>query len=56
MRAQVFKRYGEPDQVAFADISRPVPKSDEILVQVHTVLVPLLLIMYGLVFRLPLKT
>ena len=35
MRALVFKRYGGLDQVAFADIPRPVPKPDEILVQVH---------------------
>lgn len=35
MRALVFTRYGKPDQVTFADIPRPVPKPDEILVQVH---------------------
>ena len=35
MRAFVLKRYGRPDQVAFADTPRPVPKPDEILVQVH---------------------
>ena len=35
MKALVFKRYGGPDQVEFADIPRPVPKPDEILVQVH---------------------
>jgi len=35
MRALVFKRYGGPDQVDFADTPRPVPKPDEILVQVH---------------------
>jgi NADPH:quinone reductase-like Zn-dependent oxidoreductase len=35
MRALVFKRYGGPDQVAFADLPCPVPKPDEILVQVH---------------------
>lgn len=35
MRALVFKRYGGPDQIAFADIPRPVPKPDEILVMVH---------------------
>jgi len=35
MKALVFKRYGGPDQVAFADMTRPVPKADEILVQVH---------------------
>ena len=35
MRALVFKRYGGLDQVAFADLPRPVPKPNEILVQVH---------------------
>ena len=35
MKALVFKRYGGPDQVAFADIPRIVLKPDEILVQVH---------------------
>src|SRR5437879_3646924 len=35
MKALVFKRYGGLDQVAFADIPRPVPKPDEMLVQVH---------------------
>jgi NADPH:quinone reductase-like Zn-dependent oxidoreductase len=35
MRALVFKRYGGSDQVAFADIPRPVLEPDEILVQVH---------------------
>src|SRR5713226_2156710 len=35
MKALVFKRYGGPDQVAFADIPRPVPKPDEILVLVN---------------------
>src|SRR3954470_16925004 len=36
MKALVFKRYGGADQVAFADVPRPVPKPDEILVEVHT--------------------
>jgi len=35
MRALVLKRYGKSDQVASADTARPVPKPDEILVQVH---------------------
>ena len=35
MRALVFNRYGRPDQIAFTDVPRPVPKPDEILVQVH---------------------
>ncbi|MEH2613289.1 NADP-dependent oxidoreductase [Bradyrhizobium sp. AZCC 1693] len=35
MRALVLKRYGRPDQVAFVDTPRPVPRPDEILVQVH---------------------
>ncbi len=35
MKALVLKRYGKSDQIVFADIPRPVPKPDEILVQVH---------------------
>jgi NADPH:quinone reductase-like Zn-dependent oxidoreductase len=35
MKALILKRYGGLDQVTFADIPRPVPKPDEILVQVH---------------------
>ncbi|HQZ69297.1 MAG TPA: NADP-dependent oxidoreductase [Planctomycetaceae bacterium] len=35
MKALIFKRYGGPNQINFADIPRPVPKADEILVQVH---------------------
>jgi len=35
MKALVFKRYGGADHIAFADTPRPVPKPDEILVQVH---------------------
>jgi NADPH:quinone reductase-like Zn-dependent oxidoreductase len=35
MRALIFKRYGGPKHLAFADIPRPVPKPDEILVQVY---------------------
>jgi NADPH:quinone reductase-like Zn-dependent oxidoreductase len=35
MKALVLNRYGGPEQVMFADLQRPVPKPDEILVQVH---------------------
>ena len=35
MRALTFKRYGKPDQLALADIPRPTPGPNEILVQVH---------------------
>ena len=35
MKALIFKRYGKADNVALAEISRPTPKPDEILVQVH---------------------
>jgi len=37
MKALVLKRYGGPDQVVFADVRRPVPRANEILVQVHAV-------------------
>jgi NADPH:quinone reductase-like Zn-dependent oxidoreductase len=35
MKALVLKRYGKSDQTAFADISKPTLKPDEIVVQVH---------------------
>lgn len=35
MKALILKRYGRPDQIAFADIPRPTIKPDEMLVQVH---------------------
>jgi NADPH:quinone reductase-like Zn-dependent oxidoreductase len=35
MKALVFKRYGGPDQFVFADMPRPVPQPDEILVEIH---------------------
>jgi NADPH:quinone reductase-like Zn-dependent oxidoreductase len=35
MKALVFKRYGGPEHIAFADTSRPVPGPDDILVQVQ---------------------
>ena len=37
MKALVLKRYGGLDHVTFADVPRPVPKPDEVLVQVHAV-------------------
>lgn len=35
MKALIFKHYGGPDQVAFADLAKPAPNRDEILVQIH---------------------
>lgn len=35
MRALVLKRYGGVKNIVFADIPRPVPNADEILIQVH---------------------
>jgi NADPH:quinone reductase-like Zn-dependent oxidoreductase len=35
MKALILKHYGKRDNVTFADIPRPVPKPDEILVKVH---------------------
>jgi NADPH:quinone reductase-like Zn-dependent oxidoreductase len=37
MKALIFKKYGRPDQVGFADIPEPALKPDEILVRVHAV-------------------
>lgn len=35
MKAVVFDRYGPPDVLHFADVPKPEPKEDEVLVQVH---------------------
>ena len=35
MRAVVYDRYGPPDVLRLADVERPVPKEDEVLVQVQ---------------------
>lgn len=37
MKALVLNRYAKSNNVAFADIPRPTPKPDEVLVQVHAV-------------------
>jgi Alcohol dehydrogenase GroES-like domain len=37
MKALVFRRYGKRDNITFADVPRPLPKPDEIIVQVHAV-------------------
>ena len=37
MKALIFKGYGKPAQVQFADVPRPELKSDEMLVRVHAV-------------------
>jgi NADPH:quinone reductase-like Zn-dependent oxidoreductase len=35
MKALTFKRYGKSPEIGFADVPRPTPKADELLVQVH---------------------
>ena len=35
MKALTFKRYGKAPEIGFADVPRPTPKADELLVQVH---------------------
>src|SRR5262245_20879475 len=35
MRAVVHDRYGPPEVLRVADVERPVPKADEVLVRVH---------------------
>ena len=38
MKAVVYTRYGPPDVLRLTDVQTPVPKDDEVLVQVHAVL------------------
>ncbi len=35
MRAIVYDRYGPPEVLRIADVARPVPKADEVLVRIH---------------------
>ena len=35
MKALTFKRYGKSPDIGFADVARPTPKANELLVQVH---------------------
>lgn len=35
MQALTFKRYGKSPEIGFAEVSRPTPKPDELLVEVH---------------------
>ena len=35
MKALTFKRYGKSPGIGFADVLRPTPKADELLVQVY---------------------
>ena len=35
MKAVVYERYGPPEVLRIADVARPVPKEDEVLIKVH---------------------
>jgi NADPH:quinone reductase-like Zn-dependent oxidoreductase len=35
MKAAVYTRYGPPDVVQIADVEKPVPKDDEVLIRVR---------------------
>lgn len=35
MKAMTYRRYGNPDVVELADVRKPVPKPDEVLIRIH---------------------
>src|SRR5215469_13274353 len=35
MRAVVYDRYGPPDVLCVAEVERPVPRDDEVLIKIH---------------------
>ena len=39
MRAVVFDRYGDPEVLHIAEVEKPIPKDDEVLVRIHAVAV-----------------
>ena len=48
MKAAVYPRYGPPDVVQIADVDKPVPKDDEVLIKVHAAaLNPIDLVLQG---------
>ena len=36
MKAAVYYKYGSPNNISIAEIAKPVPKDDEVLVKIHS--------------------
>jgi len=43
MKAIVIRRFGGPETLELAEVPRPVPQADEVLIRVHAVTVKLTL-------------
>ncbi len=41
MRAVVHHEYGSPDVLQLEEVEKPIPKDDEVLIEVHAAAVPM---------------